>query len=67
METGYDPSIDQLALLQRYVVEQRAQIMNLKHKVNGLRKFLGVEQDVDDVAVDVNETSFSVQNAEKWS
>ena len=41
--------------------------MNLKHKVNYLLKFIGVEQDVDDVDVDVNETCFSISTAEKWS
>ena len=36
----------QLALLKRYVDEQGAEIMNLKHKVNYLLKFIGMEQDV---------------------
>ena len=41
METEYDPFNDQLALLKRYLVEQGAEIMNLKHKVNYLLKFIG--------------------------
>ena len=56
METKNDPSNDQLPLSKMYVVEQ--EIMNLKHKVNYLLKFIGVEQDVDDVDVDVNENCF---------
>ena len=43
--------------------------MNLKHKVNYLLKFIGMEQDVNDVDVDVdgNRTCLSVPAAEKWS
>ena len=67
METEYDPSNDQLAHLERYVVEQGVEIINLKHKVNYLLKFIGVEQDVDGVDAHVNETCFSVSNTEKWS
>ena len=61
METECDPSNDQLAFLKMYVIEQGAEIMNLRHKVNYLLKFIGVEQDVDDVDVDVNETCFLFQ------
>ena len=55
METKYDPSSDQLALLKRYFVEQGSEIMNLKPKVNYLLKCNGMEQHVDDVDVDVND------------
>ena len=44
METDYDPSNDQLTLLKRYVIEQGSEIMNLKHKVNYLLKFIGMER-----------------------
>ena len=69
METEYDSPNDQLTLLKRYVIEQGAKIMTLKHKVNYLLKFIGMEQDVDDVDVDVygNRTCLSVPAAEKWS
>ena len=67
METEYDPSNDQHALLKRFVVEQGAEIMILKHNANNLLTFIEVEQDVNDVDVDVNETCFSISTAEKWS
>ena len=69
METEHNPSNDHLTLLKRYVIEQGSEIMNLKHKVNYLLKFIGMEQDVDDVDVDVdgNRTCLSVPAVEKWS
>ena len=41
--------------------------MNLKRKDNYFPKFIEMEQDVNDVDVDVNETCLSVPTVEKWS
>ena len=64
MDIEFNDSEDQFSFLKRYVVDQGAEILLHKRKLNYVLKFIGVTQDVDEFDVDQNYSHISV--ADKW-